>query len=462
MLSKRIFWLSIALLMALGTYLVSTTWGEGANTEKGIEVTLEVSVPELVKKYVRNPNNSKFQRIYTESIDKYRIEKKDFIGIFRAKYEAENKDDMLVRLFDIAEIEELNRSSTNQAVEDFLRAEEYSSLDIMAEVMRRRIINFGIAPPTIRKDQVKGRMYVAIPGVRDKATIANKMAATADLEFFEIYSAQEIQYAWQEAVVLSMSDPIVEDAIDIDIADEDTTVVEEISSLNDLTSLSSEESLASYVLPYGPYNIGYVLPENKADVDVLLAREDILNVFPETVRFMWSRDMQVINPDAKQLGYLLYAIRVPDNGRARVGGVDIKSASTGYDTEAGKITVDLEMTADGGDKWARMTEDNVNKQVAISMDNRVFSAPNVENAITGGLTQISGSFTNDEAKDLAAVLNAGALPVPFVIIDQIETDVPVGNGSPLLGIIILSVTLIGMFLYLFFFNRKTSGFEGSF
>jgi len=463
MWSKRFFWLSIVILMAIGTYQVLTTWGTGTELGKGMEVTLEISVPELVEEYARNSNSRDFIEIHKLAVGQYRRDGGDFISIFREKHEMLNKGDQLVRLFAISDIEELNRNSSNQDVEDFLRAEAHSSLDAMAEIMTRRINNFGLAPPTIRLDQAKGRLYVAIPGVHDKATIASKLVSTADLEFFEIYPAQEIQYAWQQAVSLSGFDPIAMDTPDLDTEDGDSAVVEEeeINSLNDLASLSSEENLASYVLPFGPYNVGYVSPENKTAVDVLLKRVDILSLFPETVRFMWSQDMQVINTDTKELAYLLYAIRVPDNGRARVGGGDIQSASVGYNSYSGGNTIDIEMTVEGADKWARMTEDNINRQVAITMDDVVFSAPNVENAITGGMTQISGGFTIDEAKDLAAVLNAGALPVPFIIVDQIETDVPIENGSPLLGIIILSVTSIGMLMYLFFFNRKPSDFGES-
>jgi SecD/SecF fusion protein len=448
----------------------------GLDLVGGMSVTLEISVPQLVANYARNENGAAFKKVQKAAIDKYGNEGGDYISIFRAIYESQNNNDELVRLFDISDIDELKRNSTNDDVEAFLRSKEEGSMEGVEEIMNRRINQFGVAQPNIQKDIANNRLYIELPGVQDEATVAEKLVSTANLEFFEIYSAQEINIYWQQAVVASQSEPLDVDELEQEIDTASTAAIDTVGidtlstdaasagdelnlkDLNDLESLGGGEAgkggLGEYVKPYGPYNVGYAMPENKTAVDVFLKREDILSKFPETVRFMWSEDMMVVNPDTKELGYLLYAIRVPDDGKARVGGKDIKTASTGYDTEAGKITVDLEMTTDGGDKWARMTEDNINKQVAITMDNVVYSAPNVENAITGGRTQISGGFTINEAKDLAGLLNGGALPAPCVIKEQTKVGPTIGAENSRAGLMSFGFALILVFIYMIFYYGK--------
>lgn len=169
---------------------------------------------------------------------------------------------------------------------------------------------------------------------------------------------------------------------------------------------------------------------------------------------MWSAELEQVATNSKEMAYALYAIRIPESGKPRVGGKDVKSASTGYDEQSGKITVDLKMTDDGADKWAEMTSDNVNKIVAITMDNVVYSAPRVINAITGGSTQISGSFTIDEAKDLAGLLNGGALPAPCVIKEQTKVGPTIGLENSRAGLISFGFAFIAVLLYMYFYYGK--------
>jgi len=169
---------------------------------------------------------------------------------------------------------------------------------------------------------------------------------------------------------------------------------------------------------------------------------------------MWSADLENIDTKSKEKAYMLYAVRVPETGKAKVGGKDIKTASTGYDQTNGKITVDLSMTEEGADKWAMMTSDNVDRIVAITMDDVVYSAPRVINAITGGNTQISGSFTIDDAKDLAGLLNGGALPAPCVIKEQTKVGPTIGAENIRAGLISFAIAFIVVFLYMFFYYGK--------
>ena len=235
----------------------------------------------------------------------------------------------------------------------------------------------------------------------------------------------------------------------------DTTKVAEVKKAEPLTALNSgQKGLADYVKSAGNYAMGYVSPEDKSAVDAILSRKDVMAVFPEDLEFMWSADLEKVETNSKERAHMLYAIRIPESGKAKVGGKDIKSASTGYDQNTGKITVDLSMTVEGGDKWALMTSDNVERIVAITMDSVVYSAPRVMNAITGGNTQISGTFSIDEAKDLAGLLNGGALPAPCVIKEQTKVGPTIGAENTRAGLISFAIALVLVFAYMFFYYGK--------
>ena len=463
----------------------------GLDLVGGMSVTLEVSVPELLKNYARNQRDVVFKQTYDAAVREYGTNGGNFIEIFRVKHEQLNPDMPLVRMFAISEIDELGMKSTNDEVVKFLSDKEASSMEGVEEIMNRRINQFGVAQPNIQKDPSNNRLYIELPGVQDEATVADKLQSTANLQFFEVYGYQEIGGAWQQAVIISKEkeqkqeveeEPIADagadaeegaddenaedgeddEEADQELADAETpvedTIADEPESLNDLASLSGDANAATgleaYLVPIGGFTIGYATPENKIRVDELLARDDVQAVFPEDVKFMWSANMETINTETKELGYFLYAVRIPADGKARVGGKDIKTASTGYNPEEGKITVDLAMTADGADKWGRMTEDNHQRVVAITMDNVVYSAPMVNEPITSGNTQISGGFTINDAKDLAGLLNGGALPAPCVIKEQTKVGPTIGAENSRAGLMSFGFALLLVFIYMVFYYGK--------
>ena len=422
----------------------------GLDLVGGMSVTMEISIPELVENYARNKNDAKFKKVYKASLKEYNADGGDFISIFIAKHNELNTDIPLVRLFAISDIDELGMKSTDVEVEEFLRTKETVSMDGVAEIMSRRINQFGVAQPNIQKDPTTNRLYIELPGVQDEATVAEKLQSTANLQFFENYTYNEIGQYFQQAVILSQqADNSVEES---DVAENDTTE----TSLNDLSldDLSNNSTgLGGLLINVYQYAMG-ATSENRAAVEQILQREDIQNVFPDNVKFMWSANLETVNYETKEKGYLLYAIKVPSNGKPRVGGTDIKNASTGYDQQEGKITVDLEMTVEGGDRWAQMTADNTDKIVSITMDNVVFSAPHVNGPITGGRTQISGSFSINEAKDLAGLLNGGSLPAPCVIKEQTKVGPTIGAENSSAGLMSFGFALLLVFVYMVFYYGK--------
>jgi SecD/SecF fusion protein len=430
----------------------------GLDLVGGMSVTLEISIPELVQNFARNPRDLQFKKPFDSAYKIYTSKGGDFISIFTDENKRINNGMKLNRLFATTDMEGLGINSSDSDVEDFLKNLATSSMDGVEQIMERRINQFGVAQPNIQKDPANNRLYIELPGVQDEATVAEKLQSTANLQFFETYFPQEIGSQWQQATEVSRSKEtkvddvaVVEDTTKL----EDTTKVAEVKKAEPLTALNSgQKGLADYIKGAGNYAMGYVTPEDKSAVDVILNRKDVMSVFPEDLKFMWSADLESVEQNSKEKAYMLYAIRIPETGKAKVGGKDIKTASTGYDQNSGKITVDLAMTEEGADKWALMTSDNVERIVAITMDNVVYSAPRVMNAITGGNTQISGSFSIDEAKDLAGLLNGGALPAPCIIKEQTKVGPTIGAENTEAGLISFAIALAAVFAYMFFYYGK--------
>ncbi len=429
----------------------------GLDLVGGMSVTLEISVPEMVKSYIKNPRDIRFKKPFDRAVAKYNARGGNFIDIFQKENEAVNKDMPLVRLFAISELQELSINSSNSEVVAFLKDKAASSMDGVEMIMNRRINQFGVAQPNIQKDPINNRLYIELPGVQDESTVASRLQSTANLQFFETYAPSEIAGQWQQASQISKQKEIevaeVTDSTKVDSSNVDSNKTQK---LGDLTSTlgGNSKGLAELVTPKGDYSIGFVSIENKEDVDRLLQRQDVMSVFPENLRFMWSADVEKLDKKSKTSGLFLYAISVPDNGVAKVGGKDIKSASTGFDQSSSLVTVDLKMSEEGADKWGEMTGDNVGRVVAITMDNLVYSAPRVINAITEGNTQISGSFTIDEAKDLAGLLNGGALPAPCVIKDQSKVGPTIGAENSKAGLISFAFAFLAVLLYMYWYYGK--------
>lgn len=429
----------------------------GLDLVGGMSVTMEISIPKLIEGFAQNPRSLNFKKPYEAAVRDYTTKGGDFISLFRQYNSEMNGGEKLVRLINTAELEGLGYKSTDDEVEDFLRKIAASSMDGVEQIMNRRINQFGVAQPNIQKDPSNNRLYIELPGVQDEATVAEKLQSTANLQFYETYFPGEIAGAWQQATMISRQKEVeVKDVDTLSVAKTDSTdTTKKADKIKPLNALGgSQKGLADYVKSAGNFAIGYVAPEDKSAVDAILDRADVQEVFPEDLVFMWSADLEKVDLKSKERAFMLYAIRVPENGKAKVGGKDIKTASTGYDDQSGKITVDLAMTAEGADKWAMMTSDNVERIVAITMDSVVYSAPRVINAITGGNTQISGSFSIDEAKDLAGLLNGGALPAPCVIKEQTKVGPTIGAENTRSGLISFAIALLAVFVYMFFYYGK--------
>jgi SecD/SecF fusion protein len=418
----------------------------GLDLVGGMSVTLEISVPELIKSYVRNPRDLRFKRAYDKAVATYNSKGGDFISLFLQENKKINKAPV-VQLLATSEIEGLGMKSSDDDVEAFFRKITSSSMDGVELIMSRRINQFGVAQPNIQRDLVNNRLYIELPGVQDESTVAAKLQSTANLQLYEIYFSKELGVQWQQASVLSTKEPAT-----------DSIAKDSTASLLSLGGTKKGlQELVKYtdLDPQKEINfMGYVMPNNKMLVEDILRRQDILDIFPEDVKFMWSDDIEEVPQNKKEKGYVLYAIKVPESGKARVGGQDIKNATPDYNNVDAEWVVNVSMSEDGTDKWAEMSSDNIGRCVAITMDDVVYSAPRVNEAITGGNTQISGTFTQEEVSDLAGLLNGGALPAPCVIKDQTKVGPTIGSENSSAGLLSFGIAFLAVLLYMYLYYSK--------
>lgn len=443
----------------------------GLDLVGGMSVTLEISVPELIQNYARNKRDLSFKRPYEKALATHTTVGGDFLDLFIAEYEKENKGRLLVKDLSLTEIKELTMSSSNDEVEKFFRDKIASSMDGVEQIMSKRINQFGVAQPNIQKEAGSSRLYIELPGVQDEATVARKLQSTANLQFFETYRLQEIGAALNDAISMSSrpeirieeSDLVADSAAVDSTGKVDSLAMAKLDSAKKanqkVVSVKSDlKGLGTYLKgvgsdPSGCF-VGEASAQDKDKVNQILAREDIMKSFPENLRFMWSADLEDSRVTKKGKAYHLYAIKVTDDGIARVGGTDVKNATTSFDQQRSVRTVNVQMTIEGSEKWAEMTQENIGKQVAITMDNVVYSAPVVQNAITGGNTEITGDFSIEEATDLAGLLNGGALPAPCVIKEQTKVGPTIGAENSQSGLVSFAFAFLAVFVYMYFYYGK--------
>lgn len=435
----------------------------GLDLVGGMSVTLEVSVPDLIKNYARSERNPKFKKPYEAALNEHNTQGGNFVDLFAKYYTQFNGNNAkIVESLDYEEIDGLSRGSSNAQVVSALKARVVKSMDGVETIMERRINQFGVSQPNIQKDMSSNRIYIELPGVQDEATVIAKLKSTANLQFYEVFNKEEIQAQLAQANTLSLQEEIVL-ALEEEVADTNAVAAKADSSkvtkadsskiAKTATPVSKQTGLLTILTGGGGATIGLSTLENKEKIDKILAREDIKRLWPEGLKFMWSANAESTG-GGKVRTYQLFAVKIPQNGKAKVGGSDISTSNVSIDPTYGAITVNVTMTGSGSEKWAEMTGDNVGKSVAITMDDVVYSAPVVRGVINGGSTEISGNFTREEAENLSGLLNGGSLPAPCVIKDQSKVGPTIGAENSRAGLISFGIAFLAVFVYMYFYYGK--------
>ncbi|NOQ75711.1 MAG: hypothetical protein GQ574_27135 [Crocinitomix sp.] len=399
------------------------------NTERdhkdGIRVTLEVLIPEFVAGLANDTRNQEFKKAYDAALERAHMDEGNFIDLFVAEFEKQNVGALLANHFYRHNGYELSRSSSNAEVLDWLNNKKSLTFDEVILVLERRANQFGLAKPKMLRQSSTNQIIIELPGFSDSEAVRNNLVAVAQLGFYEVYDNNLEGIAGaillgepqlREALFgeeLRSNNPRGETADSLLLA-EDRKKKYPISSIMNLAFQFNE---SGEIFDYQEGSIvGYANIQDTALLNFRLNHVLMRNNLPRDLVFMW--DSKEIETDGQPSGVLgLHAIKVPYNG-PRVDNRAIKKATINVHV-VGQYGLNLIMDEIGAIQWEKMTTDNLNKQIAIIMDNAVLSAP-VVNWVMEESTSITGNFTPVEAKGLAALINAGPLPTPIKIVQIIK------------------------------------------
>lgn len=409
----------------------------GLDLVGGMSVTMEVSVPDLIKSNVSNQRNIEFIKAFDQANNRFSQERGEFLTLFVQEYKNVSTGKPLNKLFAGSKF----KGQSDTEIISYFEEVIDNSIDRVETILEKRINQFGVAQPNIQKDAKNNRIYIELPGVQDEATVSEKLKSTANLEFYAIYAKPDLGKQFEEADRVSR------------LKEKSIAELETEDTLNLDKTKGTDKGLFDYLKIEnmgGP--IGYVSQKDKYFAETLLKRNDVSRSFSTDLKLMWSAKPEKIGDTGKE-GFFLYAVEVPKEREAEVSGKDVGKASQGYDAQTGKITVDLEMTDEGARNWSKMTKKNIGKPVAISMDNVVYSAPVVNEELSKN-SQISGNFSFEEAKDLSGLLNGGSLPVPCIIVEKTKVGPTIGEENTKSGLISFGVALLVVFAYMYFYYGK--------
>ena len=445
--------------------------GLGLDLKGGMNVILEVSVPDIVNFLAGNKYDT--DEGYRKAFDAAKADGKnnqsDFIAHFVERWKEFGGGRGLNAIFATQQLrDKVNTKSTDEEVVAALNDEVEAAIDNAETVVRTRVDKFGVAQPNIQKLSGQSRIMVEMPGAqKDKERILKLLAGSADLQFHETYMVEEaMPYILQLAntYMAEMSNANADKKAEV----ADTAAVAEAAndSVNalDLAAAAAQKSELTQANGNDAVNLlalldtrfagqesqcmlGYAHVTDTADVNKVIYSEVAKNVLPKEMRLYWDAKITKLPlENGKKIKMLaLYAIKVNDpNGKAPLTGDVVTTAKDDYSNEIGNVgpVVSMQMNTEGTRIWANLTKMNVGRAIAIVLDDAVYSAPRVNGEIPGGSSQISGKFTQSDTKDLANTLNSGKMPAPLSIASYQMVGPSLGAQSIQQGIISFIVAFV--------------------
>ena len=446
----------------------------GLDLKGGMNVMLEVSTVDVVRALADHTDDTVFNKAIDNALAmQKKTTNRDFVSLFYDEIVALDPDVRLASYFSTQLRDKIKLNDDNDKVMKVVKEETDGAYDRTYEILRQRIDKFGVAQPTIQRLEASERILVELPGVKEPERVRKLLQGTAQLEFWLTYDNREA-YPMMEAIDKfiasinnnseetkeNVSDTVAAEASDSasmleqlsvnkETAANDETA-DEFAKSNPLFSLMSPNVTQDRQLGMGPV-VGFAPYKNRAAIDAMLAKAfEKKIVDPRQVKFLWSAKPMSAGSDV----YELYAIKITDReGKAILDGSVITDARQDFST-AGGNEISMTMNNEGARDWKRITGENVGNCIAIVLDNVVYSAPNVNGEIAGGRSSITGSFTLEEAKDLANILKSGKLPAPAVIVQEAVVGPSLGQESIHKGLISFILAFIVVLIYMVvFYNR---------
>ncbi|MDD2793896.1 MAG: protein translocase subunit SecDF [Sediminibacterium sp.] len=459
----------------------------GLDLQGGMSVTMEVGLDGLIKSLANYTKDPSFNKAIENAVARKANSGADLITLFNEEFKKLNPDVKLAPFFASRSAGKVKIDASNDAVTSYLREQAIAAFNNTYRILRTRIDRFGVASPNINPDPAKGIINIELAGVNDKQRVRSYLQSTANLQFFEVYTLESTdlqnglvaadksvqEYLSGTTATVKPATADTTKAAPAATASADTTKTATLSSLAadtksaatakaDTSKLKENANpilrLMQITQPYQSENgkvsypaaIGYIQSKDTGTLNDYLKMDAVKNKFPSNLVFMYGK-AELDDPKAKDV-LTLYAIKTLDNGQAELEGDHISSASQDYD-ERGRIAIKMNMDKIGSNIWAKMTTRNVGKPLAIVLDNFVYSAPNVNDPITTGNSQISGNYTIKEAQDLSEILESGKLPAPAKIVQEQQVGPTLGKESVKGGLLSFGISFLVIFaLMLLYFN----------
>lgn len=446
---------------------LETQIGLGLDLKGGMNVILEVSVPDVVETLADHKTDAAFVKSMKEAKAEEETSQKDFITLFIKAYHKNAPGHRLAEVFATQQMQgKVSAQSSDSEVEKALRAECSSAIDNSFNVVRTRIDKFGVVQPNIQKlEGQEGRIMVEMPGIREPERMRKLLQGSANLEFWETFNADEIAPLLSQVDQRFANGGQEQAAADTAAAKADTVkAAAKKEAKLQLKGTDSEGAKASkkaeadmakmhpllsrlQVIGQGLSVVGYASVRDTAAVNKIIYSAVAKQILPANLRLLWSAK-PADGIQAKNF-YELHAIKVTTtNGRAPLEGDVVTDAKDQFNNVSGQPEVSMSMNTDGARRWAALTKANTGRAIAIVLDGSVYSAPRVNGEISGGQSSISGNFTIEDTKDLANTLKSGRMPAPARIVQEEVVGPTLGAQSIQQGVISFIIAFVLLMLYM--------------
>ena len=460
----------------------------GLDLKGGMNVVLELNVADVIRSLSNNNQDENFNKALTAAYARQATSQKDFIDLFAEEYKNLDSGARLSAIFSTFELKDkITPQSTDAQVVSVLKEELKSAIDNSFNVLRTRIDRFGVVSPNIQRLETAGRILVELPGVKEPERVRKLLQGSANLEFWETYQLPEVyqQLVAADNILATVlkehnDEAAVTETESVSTDGTDTTATATETVTDNAAATSEADSLLQQIaqdkpetqanqsmeefakqhplfalLQINQYNgqlgrgaaVGVANVRDIPKINEYLAMKQVKDVLPRNLSLKWG----VKAIDEKEQFFELYAIKVTNrDGTPALGGDVVTDANADFVQQAGRSEqqVSMAMNAEGAKAWARLTKENIGKAIAIVLDDMVYSAPNVNDEITGGRSQITGHFTPEEAKDLANVLKSGKMAASVHIVQEDVVGPSLGQEAISSGVISFALALILLMIYM--------------
>lgn len=449
--------------------------GLGLDLKGGMNVILEVSVPDVIAALADHKTDAAFTKSMDEARKEEETSQTDFISLFVKHYKQNAPGHRLAEIFATQQMKgKVSTQSSDSEVESALRAEVQAAVDNSFNVVRNRIDKFGVVQPNIQKlEGQSGRIMVEMPGVKEPERVRKLLQGSANLEFWETFNSQEVVPllaqlnrklagtgndevpADSAATAAEKAGAETEAAASADTTKAAGSIAASIGSKKPATDTKQAElakkqnPLFSIFQPVQGQSlsvVGYASHRDTAEINKMIYGDIAKTVLPSDLKLLWSA--KPADFSKKDEVFELHAIKVSEpSGRAPLEGDVIVTAKDEFD-QMGHPCVSMQMNSDGARRWAQITKMNIGKAVAIVLDDAVYSAPRVKGEIAGGNSQITGNFSIEDTKDLANTLNSGKMPAPTRIVQEEVVGPTLGAQSIQQGIWSFVIAFVLLMIYM--------------